>query len=278
MKVKIITFSQTGNTRKVAKAMADTMHGLGHEVHRIPFKKVARDDFRRADLVGLGAPCFESQAPTPMRQFLASLPSLMHTRAFVFATSGGAPGRVLHDLALPLQKKGARVLGGFLCRGTCYHPVPCLSGRFPDRPNEGDLEKARRFARSVVALAAAGETSLPPDENRTDLLTPGWSLYDMAGVVMKDPLVRVLMPKPAPDTHRCDQCEWCVHECPTGSIVLDPAPRIGKTCIRCYRCLTGCPQRAFAVDWRIGNAVTWSLYNERFERWFGDINPGERTY
>ncbi|MDJ0855187.1 MAG: EFR1 family ferrodoxin [Desulfobacterales bacterium] len=278
MNVRIITFSQTGNTRKVAKAMAGAMRELGHEVRHIPFKKVARDDFRRADLVGLGAPCFESQAPTPVRQFLASLPSLLHTRAFVFATSGGAPGRVLQDIARPLKRKGASVLGGFLCRGTCYHPVPCLKGRFPDRPNEDDLEKARRFARSVVALAAAGETSSSPDENRTDLLTPGWGLYDLVGHLLKDPLVRLLMPKPAPEAHRCDQCECCVRECPTGSIILDPAPRIGKACIRCYRCLTGCPRRALNVDWRIGNAATWSLYNETFERWFGDIEPVEKAY
>ena len=171
MKVKIIVFSQTGNTRKVAKAMADAIRGLGHDVRCIPLKKAARDDFRRADLVGVGAPCFESQAPTPMRQFLASLPALVYTRAFVFATSGGAPGRVLRDLALPLKKKGAIVLGGFLCRGTCYHPVPCLEGRFPDRPNAGDLEKARRFARSVAALAAAGEVTSLPDENRAGQLS-----------------------------------------------------------------------------------------------------------
>ncbi|MDJ0876729.1 MAG: flavodoxin domain-containing protein [Desulfobacterales bacterium] len=187
MQVKFITFSQTGNTRKVAKAMADALRGLGHEVHSVSFKKVGRNDFRGVDLVGLGAPCFESQAPTPMRQFLASLPSLVHTRAFVFATSGGAPGRVLQDLALPLKKKGAHVLGGFLCRGTCYHPVPCLEGRFPDRPNAGDLEKARRFARSVATLAAAGEMTSLPDENRVDLLRPGWSLYNepsSAGLVI----------------------------------------------------------------------------------------------
>ena len=276
MQVKFITFSQTGNTRKVAKAMADALRGLGHEVHSVSFKKVGRDDFRGVDLVGLGAPCFESQAPTPMRQFLASLPSLVHTRAFVFATSGGAPGRVLQDLALPLKKKGARVLGGFLCRGTCYHPVPCLEGRFPDRPNAGDLEKARRFARSVATLAAAGEMTSLPDENRVDLLRPGWGLYDLAGMVLKDPLVRFLMP--VPDARRCDRCEWCVHECPTGSIRLKPTPRIGKACIRCYRCLTGCPQRVLAVNWVMSNAVTWSLYNETFERWFGDIRPGEATY
>jgi hypothetical protein len=37
-------------------------------------------------------------------------------------------------------------------------------------------------------------------------------------------------------------------------------------------------QKAFTVNWQLGNLVTLSLYNTTFERWFGDIKPGERFY
>jgi flavodoxin/NAD-dependent dihydropyrimidine dehydrogenase PreA subunit len=278
MQVKIVCFSQTGNTRKVAKAMAGALRESGNDVRWVPFEKIVVEDFCNSDLIGVGAPCFESQAPTPVRQFLDKLPSLEHTNAFVFATSGGAPGRVLRDLANPLRAKGARILGGFLCRGTCFHPVPCLAGRFPERPNQTDIENARRFARSLVALIENSDTRGQPEENRSDLLATGFGLYDLAGLVLKDDLVRFLMPKPEVDTDKCNQCEWCVHECPTKSMALDPVPAVSKTCIRCYRCLTGCPQKALSVNWWISNMVTWSLYNETFERWFGDIRIGEKSY
>ena len=62
------------------------------------------------------------------------------------------------------------------------------------------------------------------------------------------------------------------------NIGLEPYPVLDNQCIRCYRCLTGCPQEAFAADWRFGNLATWSLYNTAFERWFGDLEPGERIY
>ncbi len=39
MKVKIISFSQTGNTRKVAKAMAAAMRSMDHDVRIVTFKK-----------------------------------------------------------------------------------------------------------------------------------------------------------------------------------------------------------------------------------------------
>ncbi|MBI9085285.1 MAG: EFR1 family ferrodoxin [Desulfobacterales bacterium] len=278
METLIVSFSQTGNTRKVGRAMAEAMAEAGFVVRTISFKKVTAEDFLAADLIGVGAPCFESQAPTPVRDFLVGLPDLKGRRAFVFATAGGAPGRVLWDMARPLKQRGAEVLGGFLCRGTCYHPIPCLVGRFPERPDETDLEKARRFAASVAEMVQGDDPRSVPAENRLETLNPGLGLYDIAGLALKDPLIRFLMPKPRVDSDACDQCGWCVHECPTASIILHSTPEIGGQCIRCYRCLTGCPKNAFSVNWWFSNPVVWSLYNQTFEHWFGDIRKGERVY
>lgn len=278
METLIVSFSQTGNTKKVGRAMAEAFGEAKLPVRTVSFKKVTPDDFLAADLIGVGAPSFESQAPTPVREFLSRLPNLDGKMSFVFATAGGAPGRVLWDMAKPLKGKGARVIGGFLCRGTCYHPIPCLVGRFPDRPNQGDLNRARRFAASVAKLAKGDHSIAVPDENRPEALNPELGLYDVAGMLLNDPLVRFLMPKPRVDPNACDQCMWCVNECPTASILVHSKPEIGKHCIRCYRCLTGCPKNAFSANWWFSNLVTWSLYNQTFELWFGDIRKGERIY
>lgn len=62
------------------------------------------------------------------------------------------------------------------------------------------------------------------------------------------------------------------------NITLKPHPVLGRQCIRCYRCLTGCPQKVFQANWWFGNLAIQSLYNTTFERWFGDLEPGERIY
>jgi ferredoxin len=74
------------------------------------------------------------------------------------------------------------------------------------------------------------------------------------------------------------ECKWCEAECPTNSIKLSPMPVVAKTCFRCYRCLTGCPENALSVKWGISNFAVWSLYNQTFERWLGDIQQGEIFY
>ena len=277
MDVNLIYFSQTGNTRKVAASMAGIFSGEGHNVRTISYKQAKHSDFTTPDLLGVGAPCFESQAPSNVKAYLWDLPEIAGKAAFVFATSGGGPGRVLYDLAKPLMKKGADVIGGFLCRGTCYYPVPCLKGRFPERPDQDDLKKAEAFAASLLNHISSGAAG-PMPAGRPGTLSHGAGFYQIIGAIMNDTLVRWIMPKPVADHDKCNECNWCVAECPTDSIRLDPKPVISKTCYRCYRCLNGCPEDALSVKWGISNFMVWTLYNETFERWLGDIRKGERTY
>jgi flavodoxin len=136
MNIAMVYFSQTGNTRKVARAMESVFREAGHHVRSVSLRKAAPDTLD-GDLVGIGAPSFACQAPSPARQYLRALPSLDGKPAFVFATAGGAPGRVLFDMTRLLRRKGANVVGGFLARGAVHHPGPSLVGRFPWRPMSG---------------------------------------------------------------------------------------------------------------------------------------------
>lgn len=277
MNVTMVYFSQTGNTRKVAEAMAEAFRGAGHRVRTIPLRKATSQDAATGDLLGIGTPCFSSQAPTPVKEFLRTLPALDKRRAFVFATSSGAPGRVLYDLASLLRETGAEVVGGFLARGEMHHPAPCLVGRMPNRPDEEDLARARRFATTVAEHLATGQPG-PVAESRPDTFKPGGWFYDLVAMLSTDGLLRLALPEPKLDSTQCNQCGWCVKECPMDNIGLEPYPVLGNQCIRCYRCLTGCPREAFAANWTFGNLATWSFYNAAFERWFGDLEPGEQLY
>ena len=74
MNVTMICFSQSGNTRRVAVAMAEAFREAGHVVRIVPLKSATPQDATTGDLLGVGTPCFSSQAPTPVKAFLRTLP------------------------------------------------------------------------------------------------------------------------------------------------------------------------------------------------------------
>ncbi|HUT51898.1 MAG TPA: EFR1 family ferrodoxin [bacterium] len=276
MKVTLIRFSQTGNTRKVARAMAEALDAAGARVRSVALKKARAQDALDADLIGVGTPCFSSRAPLPVRELLAALPRLDGRRAFVFATSGGGPGRVLYDLADALRQKGADVAGGIVIRGECFHPFPEIYGRFPGRPDAKDLEEARRFARSVFEHVSAG-TPGPLPGTRPDVFRAG-GFYNYVAFMNRDDYLRKILKAPEADPDKCTRCRWCEYDCPVNNITLDPYPVLGGRCIRCYRCFSGCPEHAFSADLRLGNLMAVMFYNTLFERYLGDVRKGERFY
>jgi flavodoxin/NAD-dependent dihydropyrimidine dehydrogenase PreA subunit len=274
--INMVCFSQTGNTQKVAKAMADAFKGEGCQAQVIPLENADPAKVMKCDIFAVGSPCFASKVPSPVMKFLQDVPSLKGKPVFVFSTSGGAPGRVLYDLKEMCEKKGAHVVGGLLIRGELFYKVPCVLGRFPGRPNNEDLSKAKHFAQSIVKYLENDTDKF--NEGHPKILKRRFNLYNFIGLMMTDTMIRILLPKPKVDKNTCDECGVCEDNCPTESITLTPYPVFNAHCIRCYRCLTVCPKVAIRINTPLANVAVFSLYNTWFERFFGDLEKGEILY
>ncbi len=277
MNIILVYSSQTGNTLKVTLAMTEAFQMAGHAVRAIPIKKATAQDVTSADLLGIGTPCYGSRAPSPVKKFIRELPLLNNLPTFIFATSCGAPGRVLYHLTRQLLKRQAKVLGGTLIRGECYHPAPSIIGRNPGRPDAKDLAQAQQFALAAARHIESNNIG-PLSISRPDALKPLWGFFDFVSYINSDFMMRIVMPKPKLDTALCNQCGWCVEGCPSNNITMDPYPVLGNKCIRSFSCLSGCPEKAFKANWLLGNFGIQCFYNIAFERWFGDLEPGEPIY
>ncbi|RJP35455.1 MAG: hypothetical protein C4536_00575 [Actinobacteria bacterium] len=277
MDIKMIYFSMTGNTYKVAEAMAQAFQDQGHSTRIIPMSSAAQQDATGCDLLGVGTFCLASRAPSPFREFLRGLPALDGKPSFVFATSAESPGRVLYDQTYLLRRKGADVVGGFRCRGQYNFAVPAAYGRYPGRPDEHDLALARGFANALAEHVAEGKPGSLPESKR-DALRPGWSFYDLLGLAASDPVIRLMVPKLKMIAAHCDQCGLCVTACPASNISLAPGPVIHKQCIRCYRCLSVCPKDVYRIPAEfLASCGHLVLYNRFMGRWLGDLDRGERV-
>jgi flavodoxin len=144
-----------GNTGKVARAMARVLGAEVVEPWAIEPHRVAE-----YDLVGFGSGIYALSFDHELRRFVASISAAQDASAFVFATAGF--GRVIERpfrerLSTLVEAAGYRLIGSFCCPGfDTWLPLRLVGGLNKGRPNEADLERARKFAQNLSDRSRPG--------------------------------------------------------------------------------------------------------------------------
>ncbi len=163
MKYLVLYSSRTGNTEKVARAIAGALSADIAPVSEAP------PDLAPYDAVFLGFWAFRRGADPAAAAILKKL----HRPAALFATAGAYPNsdaaRRYLENAAALLPEDADYLGGFLCQGRVHsfhtgqrsahtekvHPLtPERKARLEEaehHPDAADLQKAADFARAIAA-------------------------------------------------------------------------------------------------------------------------------
>ncbi len=165
MKVLIAYQSDTGNTRKLARAIEEGLPAADTTSGRVD--EVMNDD--TYDLVFLGFPVRSHSVPPRAAKWLQDQPD--GTRVALFATHGSFRGGELAVTAFYHafgQANGARILGTFGCQGEVRESVIEMAAMNPihrawageargaiGHPDEADLDDAQAFARQMLAKATA---------------------------------------------------------------------------------------------------------------------------
>lgn len=142
MKTLIIYFSfHQGNTEKVAKAMAQELNA-----ELVKMSDYKNQNLEEYDLIGLGAGVMAFKHHPKFLKFVKKLEGLKDKKVFVFSTSGEgtvAQHKTLNDI---LKEKGANIIDEFSCPGSSNW---LFFKDKPGRPNQEDLEKAKKFAQGL---------------------------------------------------------------------------------------------------------------------------------
>lgn len=85
MKILITYLSQTGNTEKVARAMADALK-KGHDVVMKKIEELQKDGLSGYDLVFIGSPCHAGDLAGPVKELLSAIPAGLKARVAGFLT------------------------------------------------------------------------------------------------------------------------------------------------------------------------------------------------
>lgn len=157
-KTLVTYFSRTGNTKKVAEAIYQSLEG---EKEIKPIEEV--HDLEPYDLIFIGFPVHSHSVPYKVEQFLKGIPA--PKKIAFFSTHGSLTGHRLSQEALEhasVVASKAKVLGTFSCRGKLSLQALEALGKSPEHqewtemaasagthPDEHDLADAKAFAKAI---------------------------------------------------------------------------------------------------------------------------------
>lgn len=149
MKTLIICVSiHHQNTEKIAKVMAEVLR-----VRIVKPSEIKPEEINNYDLIGFGSGIYFWRHHRSLINFVKNLAPVEKKKAFIFSTSGAKYAkRIIHySLRKLLIKKGFQIIGEFNCLGFDSFGLFKIFGGFnKGRPNEKDLEKAKKFAQDLL--------------------------------------------------------------------------------------------------------------------------------
>ena len=253
MEIKKITaasFSPTGNTEKLARAMADALgEASGLPVHTIDFTRPqARERsyaFAQDELLIIGLPVYAGRLPNKILPFVQENLRGDGTLSLAFVCYGNrAFDDGLSELVYEQKNTGFRPVAAAAFATQHAFAAELANGR----PDTTDIEEAKAFAfdlwtkiEQTDAGSAAGFTALQVEGN-----TPPGPYYRpkrMDG----EPAV-FLKAKPLTDEEKCIGCGTCAKVCSMGFIDPSDVTSVPGVCIKCQACVAHCPAGAKYFD------------------------------
>lgn len=181
MKILVTYFTQTGNTEKIAEAIHRELLSQGHAVELKRIGEITAEGLNGYDLVFLGSACHDADLAKPVKRILERIAQSPPFRLAGFVThatympEGGERQRELYEEWAGRCEKSFEQAGRekeiawggyFSCQGAPSPPIEAFIHReivteedeweeyvaeARKHPNEKDMEKAREFARRVLA-------------------------------------------------------------------------------------------------------------------------------
>ena len=231
MNLKLVYFSPTHTSEKIAKSVAEGMKIKDYEIFDITHPIDGNVEMKEDDLTIFAVPTYGGRVPSVTTERLKSIKG-NNTPAVIIALFGNMnTGDSLIELRDVVISQGFRPLAGGFFIGEHsfitekYHVAL-------GRPDESDIKKARDFGTEIIPR-------LPSLlKNNEKLNVPGNFPYKQLKAGKPD--------APVTNDELCTLCGHCIDVCPVDAIskVNDKIVTDANLCIKCCACVKECPTNA----------------------------------
>lgn len=242
MKAKIFYFSTTGNSLALAREIGN---GLG-EAELLSIPKVMKEKVdMNASSLGFIFPVYGWGIPPIMVEFLNRLNLEKQQYIFAVATCGGTPGSTLLQLRSILQKAGAELNAGFVCKegaNTVIDPPGLVN--FMKGISRRQYKSGKERLNEILSVIRERKDFKPETSaftaNLIGSIMYGMSSHAVDSFKSSDKNYFV--------DNKCTNCKTCERICPMENIKVDSGKPIWlHNCGVCNACIQWCPQQAIHI-------------------------------
>lgn len=263
MKILLIYFSGTGNTKRITDLYVSAFEELDCEVSVAELPRDGADiknaDYVRSfDIIGIGYPIHAFNAPKIILKACKALPRLdikhgENKRVFIYKTSG-EPVRMSDLSSLKMRKLLKK--RGYAAEGEYQYVMPYnIIFRHSDTAAYKMWETAKALVPVDALEITGGERHLPKNVIFGGFLA--WVLR------VEHPGAR-LIGKFFKTTKDCTKCGLCINACPTKNIKINKNGKVvfGGSCMMCMRCAFNCPHNAIKMglfeSWKVNGKYSFA--------------------
>lgn len=235
--LKLVCFSPTGTTKKVAQSIAKGINIKNVSLYDITAPKERKNiiEVKGDELLVVAVPVYMGRVPALINEYLRKLKASKTPLVCVVVYGNRTYGNALLELA--------NILTGSDC-------IPVAGGAFigehsfsstdlpiaESRPNANDLEYAVSFGKEVRKKLQSASSI----EEIKEIKIPG--NYPYGGVTELWSIDFIAI------SDKCTKKGICASVCPTGAIDLMDTSIIDKEkCISCCACIKKCPEKARTI-------------------------------
>lgn len=248
--VKVVTFSPTGNSEKVAKSIAKGIQAQTEHINiTLPSAKTQNYEEFHDELTIIAVPVYLGRVPNEAAYRIRRLTANNTPTVIVVTYGNRAYEDALRELNDIVTEVGFKPIAAAVFIGEHSWSIPEIPTAH-GRPDDEDLSKAEVFGNKIREKLERIEK-----ENLLPVETPGRNPYTLRASMWRP---GELM-SPYTDDELCTRCGKCAEVCPTGAVTLKnvvctPSPRVDlravivttnpDTCLLCCACVRICPTSA----------------------------------
>jgi len=246
MNIKIIYFSATGNTAKIADAISETLEAYENiSVEKLNITSFSSREnnpsLDKYDGIFFGFPIYALRAPKMLREWIKTLKGNNQKVSAFFTYGGVTVGIAHHNIKKILEDKNFQVVstGEFLGKHTSN-----LAGwnLMNDRPNQEDLDIAKEYAEKTLMRFMGKDVGIVNFDN------PEMTEKQVDRIEDSSNKRRIPPSRQGTDCSMlCKMCKTCEEDCPTNAMNAESGEADPERCIGCLRCINNCPDKALKI-------------------------------